>query len=241
MTLVLFNNLKNKDKSEAIERLIEHSSPTQDFFFMITLSILTATFGILVNDIAVIIGSMLIAPMLYPLLSLSLGIVMSDSTLISRSFYTIVKSFGLGAVTAAIATSIFSNHFTELTPQIIAQTKTTIPNVMIAITAGFAGTFALVKPKLNENLPGVAISVALITPLAVFGIGLAQLNLEVITGSLVLFLINAGGVIFASMTTFSLMNFYTKRKEAHQLAENVDKQTKEELKKAEKLTKIENQ
>lgn len=240
MTLVLFNNLRSRDKSDAIERLIEGSTPNQDFFFMIILSILTATFGLLVNDLAVIIGSMLIAPMLYPLLSLSLGIVMSDSKLISRSFYTIAKSFLIGAGAAAVATFIFSSHLQELTPEIVARTRTTIPNVMIAVAAGFAGSFALVKPKLNENLPGVAISVALIPPLAVFGIGLAKFNIEVINGSLILFLVNVGGIIFASMMTFSLMDFYTKRKEAHEVAENADKKTEQEQKRAEKLAEMEN-
>lgn len=240
MTLVLFNNLRSKDKSDAIERLIEGSTPNQDFFFMIILSILTATFGLLVNDLAVIIGSMLIAPMLYPLLSLSLGIVMSDSKLISRSSYTVMKSFALGALSAAFATFIFSNHLDTLTPEIIARTRTTIPNVMIAIAAGFAGSFALVKPKLNENLPGVAISVALIPPLAVFGIGLAKLDISVITGSFILFLVNVGGIIFASMVTFSLMDFYTKRKEAHEAAEEADKKAEEDRRRAEALAREEN-
>lgn len=241
MTLVLFNNLRSRDKSDAIERLIEGSTPNQDFFFMIIISILTATFGLLVNDVAVIIGSMLIAPMLYPLLSLSLGIVMSDSKLISRSFYTILKSFALATVAAAGATFIFSSHISELNPEIISRTRTTIPNVMIAIAAGFAGSFALVKPKLNENLPGVAISVALIPPLAVFGIGIAKLNVTVFTGSLILFLVNVGGIIFASMVTFSLMDFYEKRKEAHEAAEEADKKAEQERKRAEAEIKKENE
>ena len=96
--IILFNNLKEKDKSIAIERLISGSTPSQDFFYMILLSILTATFGLLINNSAVIIGSMLIAPILYPILSLSLGIVMSDAKLISRAFYTVIKSMTLGII-----------------------------------------------------------------------------------------------------------------------------------------------
>ena len=88
MVLVLFNNLTENDKSVAVEHLIKSSTPSQDFFLMIILSVLTATFGLLLNNVAVIIGSMLIAPMLYPFLSLSLGVTMSDAGLISRSFYT---------------------------------------------------------------------------------------------------------------------------------------------------------
>lgn len=63
-------------------------------------------------------------------------------------------------------------------------------------------------------MPGVAISVALIPPLAVIGIGLAYWDWEVMSRAFVLFLINIGGIIFASMLVFSLMNFYVRRKVA---------------------------
>lgn len=236
MVLVLFHNLTNKDKSEAVERLIKGSTPSQDFFFMIILSILTATFGLLLNSAAIIIGSMLIAPMLYPILSLSLGIIMSDSKLISRALYTTLKAsvFGIGA--AFLATLFFNSQLNEVTPEILSRTQPTLPYLIVAIIAGFAGSFALVKPKLSETLPGIAISVALIPPIAVTGIGIAKLSWAVISGSFLLFLVNTTGIIFASLITFSMMNFYVKRGEAHQAAEKEDhKQEKEKEKVKEEI------
>ncbi len=212
--IILFKNLSNEDKSNAVQRLIEGSTPSQDFFLMIILSILTATFGLLTNDVAVVIGSMLIAPMLYPLLSLSLGIIMSDAKVISRSAYTLVKSIAFGIGTAIVATLLFHTQISGITQEITSRTQPSLPSVMIAVVSGFAASFALVKPKLSETLPGVAISVALVPPVAVVGIGIARLDIAIITGSLLLFVVNAIGVIFASMLTFSLMNFYTKRDEA---------------------------
>lgn len=107
MFLSLFHNLTEKDKSDAIENLIENSTPSKDFFLMITLSILMATFGLLIYSSAIIIGSMLIAPMLYPILSLALGITISDPKLISRSFYTVIKSLAYGIAAATIVTAFF--------------------------------------------------------------------------------------------------------------------------------------
>lgn len=236
MVVVLFHNLTNKDKSEAVERLIKGSTPSQDFFFMIILSILTATFGLLLNSAAIIIGSMLIAPMLYPILSLSLGIIMSDSKLITRALYTTLKAFAFGIGAAFVATLLFNSQLNEVTPEILSRTQPTLPYLIVAIIAGFAGSFALVKPKLNETLPGIAISVALIPPIAVTGIGIAKLSWTVINGSFLLFLVNTTGIIFASLITFSLMNFYVKRGEAHQAAEKEDqKQEKEKEKIKEKI------
>ena len=236
MVLVLFHNLTNKDKSEAVERLIKGSTPSQDFFFMIILSILTATFGLLLNSAAIIIGSMLIAPMLYPILSLSLGMIMSDSKLISRALYTTLKALVLGIGAAFLATLLFNSQLNEVTPEILSRTQPTLPYLIVAIIAGFAGSFALVKPKLNETLPGIAISVALIPPIAVTGIGIAKLSWTVVSGSLLLFLVNTTGIIFASLITFSMMNFYVKRREAHLAAEKEDqKQEKEKEKIKEKI------
>lgn len=221
--IILFKNLTSEDKSRAVNRLIEGSTPSQEFFLMIILSILTATFGLLTNDTAVIIGSMLIAPMLYPLLSLSLGLVMSDGKVISRSVLTLIKSIIFGISIAIVATILFDTQVSGISAEITSRTQPSLPSVIIAIVSGFAATFALAKPKLSETLPGVAISVALVPPLAVVGIGIAKLDLTIVSGSLLLFIVNAIGVTFASMLTFSLMNFYSKRTEAEQAAEREDR------------------
>ncbi|MBU2028446.1 TIGR00341 family protein [Patescibacteria group bacterium] len=211
MFLSLFSNLTEKDKSNAIENLIETSTPSKDFFLMIILSILMATFGLLINSSAIIIGSMLIAPMLYPILSLALGITISDTRLISRSFYTIIKSLAYGIAAATIITAFFSYKDYNITDEILSRTEPSLAYAGVAIIAGMAASFALVKPKLSESLPGIAISVALIPPLAVTGIGIARFDWEIISNSFVLFIINAAGIIFASMIVFSLMNLYIKR------------------------------
>jgi uncharacterized hydrophobic protein (TIGR00271 family) len=233
MALVLFNNLTSKDKNDAVERLISASSPRQDYFLMIVLSVLTATFGLHLNNSAIIIGSMLIAPMLYSILSLSLGITMSDYKLISRSTLTLAKSIGYGIGSAIVATWLFSSQFQTLTPEILSRAEPSLTIVMVAIIAGLAGSFALVKPQLNETLPGIAISVALIPPLAVIGIGIAEFNWQLVHGSLLLFIVNTIGVIFASMITFSLMNFYVKREKAQEVIKKEDKKIEREIKRAE--------
>ena len=96
----------------------------------------------------------------------------------------------------------------------MARTHPSLPYGALSIIAGLAASFALINPKLNESLPGVAISVALIPPLAVIGIGIALLDWTVVSNAFLLFIINIGGIIFASMITFSLMNFYVRRKVA---------------------------
>jgi len=235
MTVILFQNFTNKDKKNAVERLISGSTPSQDFFLMIVLAILTATFGLLMNNAAIIIGSMLIAPILYPVLSLSLGIILADFHLISRSFWTIIKSLALGILASNIVTLFFSSQFPVTTEEIISRGSPSLSFLIVAIIAGFAASFALVKPQLSETLPGIAISVALIPPLAVIGIGIAKFDWNLISGSLLLFIVNTIGVIFASMLTFSLMNFHSERSEAERTVKKEDIKIQRDIKKVEKI------
>lgn len=234
MVIVLFKNLTDKDKSNAVERLIKGSTPSQDFFFMIILSILTATFGILLGNVAVIIGSMLIAPMLYPVLSLALGINISDPKLISRSLFTVLKSFTYGIAVSALATLLLSNHFDEVSSEIVLVNQPNLTYAAIAVIAGLAGSFALVKPQLNETLPGIAISVALIPPIALTGIGMAKISPLLISSGLLLFIVNTVGITLAGTITFSLMNFYVKRGEAKKTVKKEDKKVEQVIKKVEK-------
>lgn len=226
MKITVFDNIKHEDKSRAIEVLIKYSTPFQSFFLMVMLSVLMATIGLLMNNTAVVIGSMLIAPVLYPLLGLAMGIVMADAKLIFRSLNTFFKSIFFGILAATVVTLFMVPGITnfELTPEILSRTTPSLPDATIAIIAGLAASFALAKPTMSETLPGVAISVALVPPLATVGIGIATLSWTVTSGAVILLLANSLGIIFASVIVFSIMNFYVKRNIAIEVVKEEDKE-----------------
>jgi len=216
MSTHIFANVPSKDKNEGISRLIEHSSPRHDFFLMIGLSVSMATFGILLDSVIILIGSMLIAPMLYVILSVSLGIAVSDEKLIYRSLRALGKSVLISVAVAAIISLFFTDGLTS--PGDILQTLTNrslfFYSVVVAVIAGFAATFSLVKPAMNETLPGVAVSVSLIPPLAAVGIGISRWDWSIISSSLLQFLINVLGIVAVSLIVFSLLEFYNRREVA---------------------------
>lgn len=206
-----FQAIDENHKASVVRRLMESSTPDFDFFYLSGLAVLMATFGLLIDSTAVVIGSMLIAPLLYPILGVALGFVMSDITVIGRSLLTLSKSFGLGIVLAVIATLLFGGDIgTNLTPEIFARTDATLISIAVAIVAGLAVSYSLARPEWNESLPGIAISVALIPPLAVVGIGLAEFNIVVVKGSLLLLGVNVAGIVAAATVSFSLMNLHDK-------------------------------
>jgi uncharacterized hydrophobic protein (TIGR00271 family) len=225
----LFNSSSSGEKSDAVKKLIEQSTPNMDFFLMVILSVVMAAFGLILDSSAVVIGAMLIAPVLSPILSLAMGIVMFNENLIKRAAFTLGKSLIFAIGSAFVIGLFFATKSGVEVPEIISRTSPSLLDAAVAVVAGFAASFALVKPKLSESIPGIAISVSLVPPLAATGLGLATFNFAVAKGAFLLFFINILGIIFASVFVFSSMNLYTKRGTADRAIKEVEKKEEEKV------------
>ncbi len=204
-----FRAIDENGKAAAVRTLMEASTPSFDFFYFVGLSVAMATLGLLADSASIVIGSMLIAPLLYPILGVAMGLVMSNQGVLGRSTVTLVKSIVVTLVVSALITLFFGEGI--VTAEVAARINPTILHFLVAVVAGASVAYALARPEWSETLPGVAISVALIPPLSVVGIGIAMFNMEVIAGATVMFLMNLTGIIFAAMVSFSLMNLYEKQ------------------------------
>jgi uncharacterized hydrophobic protein (TIGR00271 family) len=155
--LTVFSGVKEKDKAEAIERLIVESTPRGDFFFLILLSVLMATFGLYADSPEVVIGSMLIAPLLSPILSLAMGVVMADQKLIARSLLTLLKAVIVAVLAAAVVAVFMSARVSatpELTTQMSARTRPDLVAAAIALIAGLAASLALGQDSSERGSAG---------------------------------------------------------------------------------------
>jgi len=209
----LFKNVTEEEKGAAIEDIITHATPRQDFFVLLMLSVSMAAFGVLLNSTVILIGSMLIAPLLYPVLSLALGFIVADEKLIARSMFTLLKSVGYALAAGVVIGFLFSTRVDgALTIVTELGTPASLMYTVVAAIAGFAAAFAMVRPKLNDTLPGVAISVSLVPPLATAGIALSLLNWAAFSNALLLFLANVIGIVFSAMIVFALLKLSVKRK-----------------------------
>jgi uncharacterized hydrophobic protein (TIGR00271 family) len=237
---LLFSDINENNKAEAINSLIKDSAPKPSFFFLVIMSVLMASFGLLLNNASVIIGSMLIAPILSPILSIALGITLGDNTLISQSGSTILKSLvysvGISALTTWLLWSAIGGSELRmiLNSEIISRVEPNIIYLFIAIVAGLATSYAKVKSELNDALPGTAIAVALVPPIATIGIGIAFWNMTIISGALSLFILNAIGIILGAMVMFSMMNIYSKKKVASKSLKELEIEKEVLIKKVEK-------
>lgn len=146
------------------------SIPSMSFFFLLVLSSAIATFGLLANSAPAIIGAMIIAPLMTPIMGLSYGVIQLSWSQIARSFITVV----LG-VLVVIVISYLSSRFFDIRvtgTEMINRAFPTLLDLGVAMAAGAAGAFVMSRESIRNSIAGVAIAVALVPPLAVVGIGL---------------------------------------------------------------------
>ncbi|NBD73503.1 DUF389 domain-containing protein [Patescibacteria group bacterium] len=205
-----FQIAREPDKSKAIERLVVGSTPDFDFFLLIVLAVLMATIGLLIDSASVVIGSMLIAPILYPVLSLALSVTLSDYALFYRSVVTLGKAAALG-VGLALLTTVLSPGELTMTNELVGRVEPSLAYFMIAVISGLAVAYSLFQPELNEAFPGIAVSVALLPPLASAGVMLGMSDWSAAVGAFALFAVNVLGILFAALVSFSLMNLSVKK------------------------------
>ncbi|WP_346863614.1 DUF389 domain-containing protein [uncultured Draconibacterium sp.] len=184
---------------EGIKRDIGFRGPTA---WILIFSIFIASIGLNINSTAVIIGAMLISPLMGPILGIGLSIGTNDFETLIRS----LKNLGI-AVSIALFTSTLYFLITPLTieqSELLARTKPTILDVMVALFGGFAGIVAGSRKEKTSVIPGVAIATALMPPLCTAGYGLATLKLSYFFGAFYLFFINS---VFISLATFLVVKY----------------------------------
>ncbi len=188
--------------SRSIWRL---SVPSFSFHFMLGLSTIIATLGLLSNSAAVIIGAMIVAPLMGPIVGMAYSTAMGNRKLLRRSGFTVFKGIILTIVVSWLVTSIIGLDTVDT--EIMSRVKPTLIDFGIAMAAGAAGAFANTRRSISTAMPGVAIAVALVPPLSVVGIGLAQGEGSIAFGALLLFLTNLICIIFFGSLVFLFQSY----------------------------------
>jgi uncharacterized hydrophobic protein (TIGR00271 family) len=198
-------------RAQVLEELERASSPTFDFFLLIVLSSSIATFGLITNSAAVIIGAMLVAPLMSPILGLSLASVAGRERMFERALVALIEGALLAVAFAAalglLALALPFGALSELPGEVLARTRPTPFDLGIALAGGAAAAYALAQPHLSAALPGVAIATALMPPLCTVGLGLALQRPAVWGGALLLFFTNFVAISFAGIVVFALLGF----------------------------------
>jgi len=179
--------------------------PRIDFYLMIALSSAIASMGLLLNSPAVIIGAMLIAPLMSAIIGTGLAMVQGNQRFLLSSAAASIK----GSATA-LAVGIFIGLFNlkgTVTAEMLGRTGPSLLDLAIAALSGAAAAYALCRKDVSASLPGVAIAVALVPPLATTGLFIGIGDFENAYGALLLFVTNLVAIAFSSGIIFTMVGF----------------------------------
>lgn len=183
------------------------------YVVMLLLSVAIASFAILSDSTAVIIGAMLVAPLMTPIMGAAAAMVNGWRGRVTASLGIVALS-----VAASIALAwIIASWFPTLVPlstnsQVTSRVSPTMLDMAIALAAGAAGAYATIDDRVSSSLTGVAIAVALVPPLGVVGITLEAGLFDDALGAFLLFLTNFVSIILAAVAVFLLVGFSPVRK-----------------------------
>lgn len=205
--LVWFPPLDREQRLELVQSLREGSRWSLNFGVLLGCSVLIAGLGLLQNSVAVIIGAMLVAPLMTPLIGIGLALVQGNFDLLRVAIRAMAKgtivSLGLGLLLQWLTPG------DELTLEVSLRGSPNILDLFIAFFAGVAAGYAFARPQLSNALPGVAISVALVPPLAASGIALGSGDWQVSAGAMMLFLANMVTISLGSGLVFRMHGIHT--------------------------------
>ena len=203
--------LQDDERREVIDRLFPRGMPRRQFFTrfvsLMLLSTAIAVFGILGDSTAVVIGAMLVAPLMFPVLGGAAAVVMGWPRRIVNRALLVAAGSVLAVVLAAAISFIIPGRAAALPAELMARTSPNLLDLGIALAAGAAGAYGQVRRHAADALTGVAVAVALVPPLAVVGITLQLTEWQLAVGATLLFLANVVGIVIAASATFLAAGF----------------------------------
>ena len=211
----LFPTLDLSERKELLERIKIGADGGIDFVVMMLLAATLASLGLLQGATAVVIGAMLVAPLMGPLVAAGLALTQGDLKFFSNS----LSVCGIGIV-LGLGTSLFFgaiNPGFEPSMEIEARGKPDVLDLFIALASGMVAAYAMGRPNVSGTLAGVAIAAALLPPLAVVGIGITNDQFIIAGNAAILFATNLVAIILGAALVFRLLGMDVEAKEIGRL------------------------
>ena len=204
-TKLIVPNLVPEKRAEAYIRIRRNARPTREFYILIFLASMIAAFGLLLDSAAIIIGAMLVAPLMSPIVGTGMALVLGDMRFLRMALTTVLKGVLLAILVGLIAGFLRLDH--PLTGQVLSRTQPGLLDLGVALFSGLAAAYALSFSNAAGALPGVAVAAALVPPLVSAGIAFAVGQPREGLGALLLFGTNFVAISFATAMVFLALGY----------------------------------
>lgn len=204
-------------REELYATIVKGACLDNNFIILTLLSTIAAAIGLLENNVAVVIGAMVIAPLLGPNVALAFATSLGDRALILQALRTIGADLGLSLLLSILIALVWQVDFTD--PEIAARSDVGLDSVVLALASGAAAVLSLTT-GLSSTLVGVMVAVALLSPTATLGLAIGQLNVTSALGAFLLLAVNIVCVLLSAKVVFLLKGVrprtWTERNRARQ-------------------------
>jgi uncharacterized hydrophobic protein (TIGR00271 family) len=197
-----------KSLNQSYHHLIQRAEIDLAFVVLTMSAGAICAFGFEMNSPAVIVGAMVVSPLLYSIIAVGVSICWRDWATLGQSLKTFTMGLGLILLVSILVNAVIPSEARSE----IADRLSALPTYyfMVAFLSGVAGTFAFFWPRIVEALAGIAISVALVPPAVMLGIGIAELNSELVHGSAKIVVLNVIGMILGAYLASAALTWYAR-------------------------------
>ncbi|WP_240468605.1 TIGR00341 family protein [Gracilibacillus sp. YIM 98692] len=175
------------------------SKVNPNFLWLIILSAIVATAGIVKDSAAIVIGAMVIAPLIGPFTALAFSATLGDYKLMKRSVITSLIGLAIPISISVLFGLLFD--LPNQSDEFLARTNIEFMDIVVALAAGTAGAMSFAK-RVSEALVGVMVSVALLPPTVVLGMMLGDGQWESSLTPLMLLCVNISGILLSAIIVF---------------------------------------
>jgi uncharacterized hydrophobic protein (TIGR00341 family) len=200
-------------REELYARAQDLAPATSTFFAFLVLSTIIATTGLLLDSAATIIGAMVVAPLMGPAISASVGAILDDAKMASRGVTLQVTGLLMAIATGAIMGWLLQQTILippgldiRTVPQVAERTSPNFLSLFLALGSGIAGSLSIIRGS-GSTLVGVAIAVALVPPAATSGLGIAFGLPGVAIAGAVLVVVNLLAINVSALVLFWIAGF----------------------------------
>ena len=205
----LFPKLDREERQDLAQRIEIGAHGGVDFMVMMCLAATLASLGLLQGSSAVVIGAMLVAPLMGPLIGAALALIQGNKALFRDALRVTLIGVGLGLAFSIVFGLLNPGYEPSL--EIEARGAPDVLDLLIALASGMVAAYAIARPNVSGTLAGVAIAAALLPPLAVVGIGLTNDRPFIAMNASILFITNLVAIILGAALVFRVLGINISR------------------------------
>jgi len=175
------------------------------FWMLLVLASIIAAAGIVGDSTATVIGAMIVAPLMTPILGTMLATVLGDRANLVRSLLLVLGGAAAAvAIGFAVGLLVHTAVLAGTNAQVASRVSPRLIDLLAALGTGVVGSVALVRRDISDTLPGVAIAISLVPPLTVAGLVLESGSFAQFLGALLLFLTNVVAILGTGIVVMSV-------------------------------------